>query len=352
MADGVFEHASRASAGGREQRGDPAGVSAAGPVGIGAGALAVDAVVPGAGWVDGRRHGVRGLAGEVAALPRRLFDERALIAAGLTRELRARFGTTALGWLWPVLRPLALVAAYAVLFTQLLGLKAGLGGAAPEGSFGVYLVTGVLVWASVSEALSRAALSITDHGGLVKRLAFPPEVLPLQAVLSELLFLLLGALAFLACSGALSALGLPGGWPFPGAALLWLPAVVAVQVVLVYSLALVVAALQVVLRDTQHVLGVLLTLLMFATPVFWVPSAEALPAVEPWLPWIAANPFTHLLHAWRVVLMGAAPAELLGASVTGSMAGSLGYALACGTGLLVLGAALFRHLRPDFADEV
>jgi ABC-type polysaccharide/polyol phosphate export permease len=204
------------------------------------------------------------------------------------------------------------------------------------------MACGVLVWAAASESLSRATLSITDHAGLVKRQAFLTELLPLQAVLVEHLFLLAGLASFVAVGATLAALGVPGG-VVPGAALLvGAPAALCAGLVLTYGLGLALAALQVVVRDTQHALGVALTFGMFATPVFWVPAA--LPGIEPWLSWIEANPLHQLLVAWRGALLGGVPLR--------AVLASSGYVLACGTALLIAGHALFRHLAPEFADEV
>lgn len=292
---------------------------------------------PGAGWVRAEPLTLAGLIGAVSALPSLLVAERGLVWTGLVRELRLRFGTTALGWAWPLVRPLLFVAASAVLFTQILGARAG---AAGEPASGAYVAVGVLVWASISAGLSRATTSITEHAGLVRRLAFPHEVLPLQAVLVEGVALLFGAAAFLALAAAFGALGVDRGWSWAASALLGVPLVLAVQLVLVFGLALGLSALQVVLRDTQHALGAALMLAMFATPVFWVP--EALPGIALWRTWIEANPFHHLLRAWRAVLIGRESFPWA----------SLGYALCCALAALIAGHALFQGLRPQLADEV
>jgi lipopolysaccharide transport system permease protein len=295
----------------------------------------MDPALPtGAGWVRAEPPSLARIAAEVAALPALLAAERGLIWAGLARGLRLRFGTTALGWAWPLVRPLLLVAAYAVLFTQVVGARPGSGGATAA-----YVAVGVLVWASLAEGLVRASTSITAHAGLVRRLAFPVEVLPLEVVLVEGVALLLGAGVFLAVGAALGALDVAGGWPWPGSALFALPLVALVQLVLVFGLALGLSALQVVLRDTQHALGAFLMLAMFATPVFWEPAA--LPGIAPWLGWIEANPLHHLLGAWRAALCGG-PFPWA----------SLGYAWCWALVALIAGHALFRSLRPEFADEV
>lgn len=305
-----------------------------------------------AGWTRAEagapRQRLARIVREVADLPALLVRERGVVRTGVGRELRARCGTSALGWVFPLLRPLVLVSAYAFLFTRLLATQGADGGLASRvsssaqgrGDFGPYLVVGVLVWSALAESLAQAAGSVRAHAGLVRRQRFRAELLPLQAVLVEHVLLLVGLAVF-------ALVGLGSGWTGTGASLLraaWLvPPVGAAGLVLVYGLALALAALAVVARDTQHALGVLLTLGMFATPVFWVPPPELLPGIDPWLGWIEANPLHQLLRAWRGALLGGEPAQVLGAA---------GYVLAVGCAALLIGHALFRHLAPEFADEV
>lgn len=312
-----------------DSRVDPAGGGRGG--GVSAGDLLF-----GAGWARAEPLSCSRLAGEVAALPRLLLAERGLVWAGLVRELRLRFGTTALGWAWPLARPLLFVAACAVLFERILGARPG---AAHEPAGAAYVVVGVLVWASISAGLSRAASSIVERGGPARCRAFPRELLPLRAVLVEGVALLPGAAAFLGLAAAFGACGMAGGWSWPAGALAGLPLVFAVQLVLVYGLALGLCALQRVLGDTRQALGAALTLASFATPVFWSPAAP--PGIA-WPVWIEANPFHHLLGAWRAVLIGEGTFPWA----------SLGYALCCALAALIAGHALFRSVRARLSDEV
>jgi lipopolysaccharide transport system permease protein len=277
-------------------------------------------------------------------LPARLLRHRDLLLSSLAREWQVRLRGTALGMLWPFIQPLCLFGIYGLVFGSVLGVRmpAAEGwGVSLDWSYGLWLWTGALVWASVSESIGRAVSCIVDQRGIVRKLAFPSEVLPLQTVLSSSITLAIGVSAFLAAS-----------WIFmgrvPGPELLWIPLIFAVQTLLLFGAALFVAACQVFLRDTQHLLGVLLTLAMFATPVFWVPSIEVLPGLEPWLGFVHANPLHHLLEAWRWVLLPAAPA----ACFTGSLGAALTTLLPWAVGTFLLGFAVFAVGQDHFADEV
>jgi lipopolysaccharide transport system permease protein len=93
-------------------------------------------------------------------------------------------------------------------------------------------------------------------------------------------------------------------------------------------------------RAARHAARPRRGLALFATPVFWSPAA--LSGIAPWLAWIEANPFHHLLGAWRAVLIGQGAFPWA----------SLGYAACWALGALITGHAIFRSLRPEFADEV
>ncbi|MCP3919633.1 MAG: ABC transporter permease [bacterium] len=273
--------------------------------------------------------------------PGRLWRSRDLVWTFVARDLGARLRGTALGPLWPLIHPLALFAAYGFVFSTLLGIRMP-GTAAELGhAYGVYLFTGTLVWAAFSEATSRAATSIVDHRHLVQRTAFPGEVLPFEIVLSTTVTQLIAVLAFvLAC--VLTPL-----WPAPGASLVWLPAILVLQVTFTSGLALGLAALHVVRRDVAQIWSVVLTFFMFATPLFWVASSDVLPGIETWLPWIEWNPLHHLLRAWRAVLMGGAPVGLFTESPAPALLAFAPFAVAA----LVAGLGLFCGLERRFTDE-
>jgi lipopolysaccharide transport system permease protein len=295
------------------------------------------------GWVGPEGPTPREVLDGWLALPGRLWGQRELVAIGVRRELATRFGGTLLGRLWPLLQPAALFGVYGFLFTRLLGVRMPDLPAGRESALGVYMFVGVLVWSGFAEGLSSAASSITDGGNLIRKIAFPSEVLPLQSVLADALTFLMALAAFILLCAVTPLWSLPG----PGA-LAWIPLLLALQLALTYGLALAAATLQVFLRDTRHALAIALTLGMFFTPVFWVPSAQVLPGLEPWLPLVEASPLHHLLQAWRLVLMGGQPGALFTGSLTGSLARLAPWAL----GSLALGHALYTAARRRLADEV
>jgi len=260
----------------------------------------------------------------------------------LGRDLSGRFRGTTLGWLWPLVQPALLFIVYGFVFAQLLGLRMPGASAELGASYGLYLFSGALVWSAFAESLTRATTSLVDGRHLIGKLTFPSEVLPLTPVLGGAVTLVFGA------SVTLAVTALTGLHPLPGTAIAWLPVLLVLGALFTYGVALLCAAAHIHLRDTRELLTCLLTVLMFATPIFWVPSTEVLPSIGPWLGWIEASPLYLLVTGWRGVLMAGQPAEVVGLSVAECCARLLPWSMACA----VVGRAAFAALQHGFADEV
>lgn len=297
-------------------------------------------VTPGP-WVGPLRPSLAGCVRRVLLLPSRIFAHRDFVVTCVGRDLRARFRGSTLGFLWPLLQPLCIFAVYGFLFAELLGLRMP-GTAASGTAYGVYLFTGALVWSSIAEAITRATTCVKESRNLVQKLSFPCELLPLNPVLSSAVTLGFGVAAYVLLTLV------TGIWTAPGVDLLWIPALLAAQLAFTYGVAMFVAAANVIARDTEHAVAVLLTLAMFATPVFWVPSIEALPALERWMPLVDANPLHHLLQAWRGVLMGGEPA----ACFTSTPAEALSRFVPWSVFAFLLGSSVFALAERRFPDEV
>jgi len=277
----------------------------------------------------------------VLSLPARLLAHRDFVVTCVGRDLRSRFRGSALGFVWPLLQPLCVFAVYGFLFAELLGLRMP-GTEATGAAYGVYLFTGALVWSAVAEGITRATTCVQDHRNLVQKLSFPSELLPLHPVLASAITLLFGVAAYVLLTLA------TGIWPVPGPELAWVPLLIATQLLFTYGVAMFVAAANVLSRDTEHAVAVLLTLAMFATPVFWVPSVEALPALERWMPFVDANPLHHLLQAWRGVLMGGEPAACFTSTTFTALARFVPWSVAS----FLCGSAVFALTERRFPDEV
>jgi len=248
-----------------------------------------------------------------------LFD---LLRELVVREIKLQYERSILGVFWAVLNPLAQLVVFVIVFQYVLRLTIP--------SYPLFVFTGVLAWNWTRDGLTRAANSITSNRELVRQPGFPVGLLPAVALTAALVDLLVGLpLAF-------ALLLLSGGKP--SFALLALPVVIAVQFLLLQGIAYLVAAAQVTFRDTSHLLGVALMLLFYMTPVFY--DVGHLPASYQSL--YALNPMTHLVAAYRAILMLGTLPDVRAVVVVGFV----------GAVLWWFGRATFTRASTRFAEEL
>ncbi len=171
-----------------------------------------------------------------------------LLTQLVRKDLKVKYQNSTLGFAWSLLNPLFLLAVYTVIFVYILG--SGI----PQ--FPVYLMSGLLAWNVFGGAASLGAVSVTGNSGLVKKVRFPMLVLPLSAVGFALVHFVLQLGVFVAVLLAFRV-------HFWGLQLLMFPLALVLITVWSSAFAVLVAALNVRYRDTEH----LLELLMFAW--FW-----------------------------------------------------------------------------------
>jgi lipopolysaccharide transport system permease protein len=219
-----------------------------------------------------------------ALLPsRRLLYLRDLLFTLVGRDMKLRYKRSILGIAWSLLTPLAQLAVYYLIFNVLLPLNIP--------NYLSFLFTGVLVWSWFQGSLYQATSAIVDNRELIKRPGFPGAILPAVTIASYLVHFLL-ALPILFLLLAL------GGIPLTSA-ILALPLLIMIQFILTLSLAYFTATFYVAFRDTQHLLGVLLNLLFFLSPIFY--QSGNLPVQYQSL--YRLNPMVHLLESYRAILL-------------------------------------------------
>ncbi len=255
-----------------------------------------------------------------------LFRYRALIQSLVSRELKARYRGSVLGFLWSFVNPLLQLLTYTLVFTLILPNKQ------PDiQPFFLFLFCGILPWTWFQTSLAEASGVLIASSNLIKKVLFPAEVLPTVAVLANLSHFVLGLpilLVFLAYKGKLA-------WTA-----LLLPLPMLVQLVLTLGIALFLSALTVHFRDIQSILNHVLHLWFFATPVIYsyaqIAEGTALRQV------LRLNPMTHVIVTYQQMLFHGNVDHWRG----------LFLALLVGVVAFAAGAFLFDRLRDTLAEEV
>lgn len=228
---------------------------------------------------------------------RAAWDLRRLVWVLTRREFDARHAGSAGGMLWAWLTPLLTVLAYYLVFDVVFALR--LGDKAPTDRVGAYLVVGMLPWMAFADALQRGMGSLLEAGSLLQKNPLPPAIFPLRSVLaSSLVFAPLLALLLLFYTPA-------HGWR-PGVAAV-LP-LYALQLLLCALLGYLLAILAAALRDVVQVVGFLLGIGVFLSPVLF--PATMFPERWRWVLWL--NPMSAPVTGYQsALLQGAWPPAIV-----------------------------------------
>lgn len=256
-----------------------------------------------------------------------LLSHRQLIWAMTKREVIGRYRGSVMGILWSFLNPVLMLAVYTFVFSVVFKARWG-GGGESRTEFAVVLFAGMIVYSLFSECVNRAPALILANVSYVKKVVFPLEILPWISLGSALFHALISLGVWLVFYAMVN---LSLNWTA-----LLLPLVLFPLVMFTMGISWFLAALGVYLRDVGQTVGIVTTILMFLSPVFF--PVASLP--EEYRPLIYANPLTFIIEQARDVLVwGKLPDwPMLGL-----------YAL---VGMIVgwLGFAWFQKTRRGFAD--
>jgi ABC-2 type transport system permease protein len=277
---------------------------------------------------------------------RLLMAHREILLNLVRKELKVKYTASVLGAVWSLLNPLV----YLAVFTFVAKV---LGAGIPD--FPVYLLSGLLAWNLFSAALTSGASSVLDNSNLVKKVAFPHEILPLAAVGVALVdFVLQTAvlLVFIVVSGY--------GFHWPQLAL-WPLAFVTLLAATV-ALSLWFSAMNVRYRDVGHLLGIALIVWFWATPIVYAgyqvqQLAEDRTGAVPWFAVYLLNPMAPVVEGFHRALYGvvqpkgSAVPVLFDVSL-GWLVGVLCIVLVTSIVLLRLTWGAFFNRSADFAEEL
>ncbi|MGH9316972.1 MAG: ABC transporter permease [Thermoanaerobaculia bacterium] len=253
---------------------------------------------------------------------RKLF----LLKEMVVRDLRSRHAGSGLGILWVFASPVLWMLLYTLVFSVVLRVQSPPGFA----GFPEFLLAGLLPWMAVQEGVSRSATALIDNAAMVKKTVFPIETLVLSIVIAAVVNQLIALAVFAFYLGVIGHLAFP--W-----VLLAVPALL-VQTALTFGLGCLVATVATFVRDAVPVVGIVLTVVFYATPVVY--PAEMVPGRFRFL--LEANPLAHLTDWYREAFTLHRVPD----------AGSLLFTTLFAAAAVAAGLTLFRRARPHFADLI
>nr|WP_298249723.1 ABC transporter permease [uncultured Halomonas sp.] len=261
-------------------------------------------------------------------LMRSVIDNRQLLKRLVWRDVVGRYRGSLIGILWSFVNPLIMLAVYTFVFSYVFQARWSVGEGEPRSLFALVLFSGLMLHGLLAEVLNRSPVTIVSNVNYVKKVVFPLELLPVVVVGASIFHF---AINFLVILLAIVFLG------FPLHATLFLyPIVLLPLIPMILGIGWGLSAIGVYVRDVSQVTGILTTLLLFLSPIFF--PLERLPELLQNM--LLLNPLTVIVeNARNVLLWGEMPqwSALLIYTLVSLLVAWLGY-------------SIFRLLRKGFAD--
>jgi len=208
-----------------------------------------------------------------------IYQYRELIGTLVVRDLRVRYRRSILGFVWTMLQPLMTLVVLTVVFSALFRFDIL--------NYPVYAVAGILFWNFFSQSIIASMNSLKSSAPLLQKLPLPMELFPLATVLS-------GIVNFVFAWIPMLIIMLATGHPIRPA-LLFVPVATLIAAVFTYGIGLILSPLAVFFTDVVELVGVILTMLMYMTPIFY--PLSIVPARFMWV--IRYNPVRSVLEVFR-----------------------------------------------------
>lgn len=251
-----------------------------------------------------------------------LYQYRELLKTNVQKEIRGKYKGSFLGVLWSFLNPLLMVLVYALVFPYIMRTNVD--------NYLVYLITGVIPWNFFTTCITTGCNCVWINGGIIKKVYFPREILPISVVAAGLINFLISCVIILLFV-------LFGGIGF-SVQLLWLPLIAIIQSALSLGLLFILSAINVYVRDIEYLVGFLLNLLFYATPILY--TADMFPESIRWVLYL--NPMTTIIESYRNIFYYQQSPALT----------SLMIVFAVSFIILIIGYLIFKKLERGFAEEV
>ncbi|MGJ7514113.1 ABC transporter permease [Pseudomonas baetica] len=264
-------------------------------------------------------------------LSKNLVLHRHLIFQMTKREVVGRYRGSVLGLLWSFLNPLMMLSVYTFVFSVVFKSRWGIAPPGAEESktmFAIMLFTGLIVHAVFAEVINRSPGIVLSNVNYVKKVVFPLEILPIvtlgAALFHSLVSLAVLLLAYVIFQGP------------PHLSTLLAPIVILPLIILTLGLSWVLASLGVYLQDVGQTTGIITTVMLFLSPVFF--PLHSLP--QQYQTIILLNPLTFIIEQMREVLVWGRMPDFVG----------LGVYLIISLIVAAAGYAWFQKTRSGFAD--
>ena len=251
-----------------------------------------------------------------------LYNYRELLKSNVKKEIRGKYKGSFLGILWSFINPLLQVAVYAIVFPYIMRVKTE--------NYLQYLIVGIIPWTFFTTVLNQGMITVRMNAGIIKKVYFPREILPISVALSGLVnFFISCIIIVLFC--VLGGVGI--SWH-----IILLPVFAVIQFFLTLGVVMALSAINIYVKDTEYLINFIVNMLFYATPILY--PVTLFPQKIRWV--LYANPLTELITAYRDIFMYHQLPALLPTL----------YLVCITIVVFFIGLLIFRKLEKGFAEEV
>ena len=251
-----------------------------------------------------------------------LYKYREFLKTSIKKEFRGKYKKSFLGVLWSFINPLCQLVIYAIVFPLILKNDVE--------NYTVFLMVALMPWTFFSNTILQCAACIVNNGGIVKKVYFPREILPISNVTSNLInFLITELIVFIALF--VSGIGV-------SMSIIYFPIVLLIQYILQLGLGFIFAAITVFVRDVEYIINIFMMLMFYLCPVIYTP--DMIP--ENMVRYFEINPMFKIINIYRDVHFY---------QQTPSKKELLFTFLICFV-IFIIGYGLFRKMEKKFAEEL
>ncbi|MBP3766211.1 MAG: ABC transporter permease [Bacilli bacterium] len=251
-----------------------------------------------------------------------LYQYRELLKTNVKKEIRGKYKGSWLGVLWTFLNPLLQLLVYSFVFPYILRVEVE--------HYTIFMMVALVPWTFFTTAIQIGASSIIGEAGIIKKVYFPREIIPISVVISALVNFLITCIImflFILISGV-------GFTPY----VLLFPVIVLIQTIFTLGFTFILSAVTVYVQDIAHFVSIVIMLMFYATPIVY--NGELLPAKFQWI--ITLNPMAQVINAYRDILFYHKTPDYNGIAILALIS----------LAILFVGYEIFKKLKRNFVEEL
>ena len=251
-----------------------------------------------------------------------LYQYRELLKTNVKKEIRGKYKGSWLGVLWTFLNPLLQLLVYSFVFPYILRVEVE--------HYTIFMMVALVPWTFFTTAIQIGSSSVIGEAGIIKKVYFPREIIPISVVISALVNFLITCIImflFILISGV-------GFTPY----VLLFPLIVLIQTIFTLGFTFILSAITVYVQDIAHFVSIVIMLMFYATPIVY--NGELLPAKFQWI--ITLNPMAQVINAYRDILFYHKTPDYNSIAILGLIS----------LVILFVGYEIFKKLKRNFVEEL